>query len=1017
MSSHNSEALVDFFLARLEGAELAPAADPVAPLEFTRWRPSSVDAELPDTLEFRGEFGSELACFLPFIYWLHSIGGMNDRKILTYSGMRPFYYFLSPEQYTEKSERRRHYQTYNRSPFTPNIDEHIAFRKPLEFYPDYRSVYRNAIFRMDRPILVIHNKYNKEWDGGPVNHLGLELLDKLLGELRHHFFCVYIRPGISTRPSDFSEDANTVFEFDDRDVLSSYDDVLIFDDLASRFNGGSKYNLLKNLLYANTHHFICAQGGASYHPAMFSGSCIAVNHKVGLETQFAYAHGLYRHLSNPCPIMLITKNDDSLLEAAFALTRSKVMVDRVCLDPKDLIKLEPLMPTPAPILLNDMREYFAKILSTKEKADLGDDVEKSQSFRRVEAIHPHWRGFLRLSDTDNSILHEGPGSKGTYQFDRGKLHIRWDKFAPEVFVEHLGRYVQEEILKEIPPIIEGVPSLERLSAVSMNGDVTERTAVRNESMEQAEQMSRLEEKAPAQDHLGQTLIAIRHQASEGFAREAAATLQSAIDRCSEVEFDANCASLLAGTFVVLRPELTGALLARKFAPNCRVAVQTSSNLSRPFLILFEKIRHDEISLTFSSTLAAYSKLEVQMLWLMWVMPLLVRVAASRNVSDGKAFLNQWDAGIVPGLSYCASGNGFFLIPDNVFIPRRGYWELKQELANERVDWSERQPIAFWRGAATGQVLDPSRGWRSLQRVGLCELSKEHPSLIDAGLSEIAQLSAEDAVEVQKSCLVKDYYPAKNLQRYRYLIDVDGNSNAWGGFFERLLTGSPVLKVASPRGYQQWYYDRLRPWHNFVPVLADMSDLVCKIQWLKQHDTEARAIGENGRALAYSIEYEAELDRAMDTVSAAFRAFSAARSATAYNSVGAREQNKYTHHRTILAYDRESRAVVHVAPELATLNLTVLPLTLEEVGGDIYLKTPLGEYIVDIDTDGNAKLATKPTLESRRACSKTLGEEASYTFKFNDNFACAEPDGRVTVKRKIASQWELFHVNVKDERRE
>jgi hypothetical protein len=365
VSNEKCDGLVDSYLARLEVAELPHHADPVAPLEFTRWRPCFLDSELPETLEFNGEFGSELVCFLPFIYWLHSIGGMNGRKILTYAGMRPFYYFLSPEQYTEKLDGRRHYRAYDRSPFTPNVDEHVAFRKPFEFYPDYRSVYRNTIFRMDRPTLVIHNKYNDEWGRGPVNHIGPELLHSLLSELRRHFFVVYIRHGISTTPSDFSEDHNTVGEFDDRSVVSSYDDVLIFDDLARRFKGGTKYNLLKNLLYASTHHFICAQGGATYHCAMFSGSCILVNHKDGLETKFAYAHGLYRHLSNPCPIMLIARNDKSLLDGAIAMTRSVVLVDRVVFDPRDHLKLETLMPAPAPIVLDGAKDCYARLEFTR----------------------------------------------------------------------------------------------------------------------------------------------------------------------------------------------------------------------------------------------------------------------------------------------------------------------------------------------------------------------------------------------------------------------------------------------------------------------------------------------------------------------------------------------------------------------------------------------------------------------------------------------------------------------------
>jgi hypothetical protein len=107
-------------------------------------------------------------------------------------------------------------------------------------------------------------------------------------------------------------------------------------------------------------------------------------------------------------------------------------------------------------------------------------------------------------------------------------------------------------------------------------------------------------------------------------------------------------------------------------------------------------------------------------------------------------------------------------------------------------------------------------------------------------------------------------------RYRYQIDIDGNSNAWEGLFMRLLTGSPVLKVASGPGYEQWYYDRLIPWTNFVPVAADMSDLAEKVSWLRANDDIARRIGEAGRSLAWSLD-EREVAGASPVIRAAMRA--------------------------------------------------------------------------------------------------------------------------------------------------
>ena len=44
-------------------------------------------------LEYSGEFGAEKTTFLPFVARLKQEGHLKGRKIVTYDGMRPYYYF------------------------------------------------------------------------------------------------------------------------------------------------------------------------------------------------------------------------------------------------------------------------------------------------------------------------------------------------------------------------------------------------------------------------------------------------------------------------------------------------------------------------------------------------------------------------------------------------------------------------------------------------------------------------------------------------------------------------------------------------------------------------------------------------------------------------------------------------------------------------------------------------------------------------------------------------------------
>ena len=135
---------------------------------------------------------------------------------------------------------------------------------------------------------------------------------------------------------------------------------------------------------------------------------------------------------------------------------------------------------------------------------------------------------------------------------------------------------------------------------------------------------------------------------------------------------------------------------------------------------------------------------------------------------------------------------------------------------------------------------------------------------------MADTHAED--EIRASGLMADYVPITEFSKFSISIDIDGNTSSWPGLFQKLLTGCPVLKVASQRGFRQWYYQRLKPWINFVPIAADMSDLTDKIAWLRDHDDAARAIGAQGQALVFSMDYKGELMRAGRTIAAALRHF-------------------------------------------------------------------------------------------------------------------------------------------------
>ena len=74
----------------------------------------------------------------------------------------------------------------------------------------------------------------------------------------------------------------------------------------------------------------------------------------------------------------------------------------------------------------------------------------------------------------------------------------------------------------------------------------------------------------------------------------------------------------------------------------------------------------------------------------------------------------------------------------------------------------------------------------------------------------------------------------------------------------MLGGFVILWQESPM--HQWFYDELIPWEHYVPVAHDLSDLLEKIDWLREHDDEARRISEKAKIFA---QYYFRHDRIME----------------------------------------------------------------------------------------------------------------------------------------------------------
>ena len=254
--------------------------------------------------------------------------------------------------------------------------------------------------------------------------------------------------------------------------------------------------------------------------------------------------------------------------------------------------------------------------------------------------------------------------------------------------------------------------------------------------------------------------------------------------------------------------------------------------------------------------------------LVLLLPLIQSFHASDYFQHGSTYINLDDSADALGLAFCSNRDDSILIPDIDFLNSRGYEESRLSFLRDPPEWKDRLPVVFWRGSTTGVRVGET--WHGLPRLNLCQLvnNSEDQTLFDVGVSSLVQVSKTEEKEILAKRYIRNFAPITSSNQYKYQIDIDGNTNAWAALFQKLLSGSAVLKVASPHQFRQWYYSDLIPWVNFVPVQSDMSDLLEKVQWLLENDDKAKEIATNGMKLAYSLTYENELGGAHQSIKSA-----------------------------------------------------------------------------------------------------------------------------------------------------
>lgn len=259
------------------------------------------------------EFGVELACVIPEIFYRHCMGENIEMNVC--KGMKPFYWFL------ENVNEVFQYRTIDNSAagldqFKNNWIHGIdSLNNPgvLDYTewlsPDYRTHYGNDHFVWNRPTVFLTNKFNLEHSEFPYGFFDIQCLyDMFTLLVNKGYTVIYKRAGntegfaldqnevgvLHSGLQGIKADIEGVGVIDDKQLCGYFEHVVNFDDLVGHFD----YNTTQLMVMANCSRFISVCGGNSILSSLWGGKVISYVHKgAELRPNYFGPHSYFRMLS------------------------------------------------------------------------------------------------------------------------------------------------------------------------------------------------------------------------------------------------------------------------------------------------------------------------------------------------------------------------------------------------------------------------------------------------------------------------------------------------------------------------------------------------------------------------------------------------------------------------------------------------------------------------------------------------------------------------------------------------
>lgn len=238
-------------------------------------------------------------------------------------------------------------------------------------------------------------------------------------------------------------------------------------------------------------------------------------------------------------------------------------------------------------------------------------------------------------------------------------------------------------------------------------------------------------------------------------------------------------------------------------------------------------------------------------------PIIMKDKTTHPMFDryiGQKFENIYPKSMPRILSYSKIPS----LHDDVLMPTRDFvsniFDNSATISELNTSWKRKKNIAIFRGSFTGNDRTINN-----TRIQSKIWSKKYPDLLDVHIFDSFNYYMFDPdlhSPVHTKLVRVDIFTPNGRNNmtiaeqsnHKYILHIDGFTAAWRMSLE-MFTGSLILKVDSP--WMEHFYHELKPWIHYVPIKADLSDLVQRILWCKENDDICEIIANN--ALNYARE--------------------------------------------------------------------------------------------------------------------------------------------------------------------